>query len=167
MSYIGLISRKLVTRSCSNQPALLQARMELFFLSVSLQLYTQLSCCITVSPESKKKNHSKIVNIFLSNSYNIKFCFRCPKEPSRWNGSFEYPQHVFWFRNKKIIIFWYTFWSEDLIMLLTNIVYCLLQAHRNLSQLPNFAFSVALALFHMESIDKADHMVSCSCFSDQ
>ena len=50
-------------------------------------------------------------------------------------------------------------------MLLTNIVYCLLQAHRNLSQLPNFAFSVALALFHMKSIDKADHMVSSSCFS--
>ena len=47
-------------------------------------------------------------------------------------------------------------------LLLTNIVYCVLQAHRNLSQLPNFAFSVALALFHMESIDKADHMVSWS-----
>ena len=42
---------------------------------------------------------SKIVNIFLLISFNI--CFGCSKD-----GSFEYPQHVFWLRNKKII-FWY------------------------------------------------------------
>ena len=42
----------------------------------------------------------KIVNISLPISLNI--CFGCPKEPSHWDGSFEYPQHMFWFRNKKI-----------------------------------------------------------------
>ena len=28
-------------------------------------------------------------------------CFGCSKEPSHWEGSFEYPQHMFWLRNKK------------------------------------------------------------------
>ena len=39
-------------------------------------------------------------------------CFGCSKEPS--HGSFEYPQHMFWFRNKKII-FSYTLLSGGLI----------------------------------------------------
>ena len=30
-------------------------------------------------------------------------CFGCSKEPSHRDGSFEYPQHMFWLRNKKII----------------------------------------------------------------
>ena len=29
-------------------------------------------------------------------------CFVCLKEPSHGDGSFEYPQHMFWLRNKKI-----------------------------------------------------------------
>ena len=29
-------------------------------------------------------------------------CFGCSKEPSHWDGSFEYPQHMFWLKNKKI-----------------------------------------------------------------
>ena len=37
--------------------------------------------------------------IFLSISLNI--CFGCSKEPSHQDGSFEYPQHMFWLRNKK------------------------------------------------------------------
>ena len=28
-------------------------------------------------------------------------CFGCSKEPSHGDGSFEYPQHMFWLRNKK------------------------------------------------------------------
>ena len=43
----------------------------------------------------------KIVNMFLPISFNI--CFRCSKEPSHRDGSFEYPQNMFWLRNKKII----------------------------------------------------------------
>ena len=41
------------------------------------------------------------VNIFLPISFNI--CFRCSKELSHlshWDSSFEYPQHMFWLRNK-------------------------------------------------------------------
>ena len=28
-------------------------------------------------------------------------CLGCSKEPSHRDGSFEYPQHMFWLRNKK------------------------------------------------------------------
>ena len=41
----------------------------------------------------------KIAIIFLSISLNM--CFWCSKEPSHRDGSFEYPQHMFWLRNKK------------------------------------------------------------------
>ena len=41
----------------------------------------------------------KIVIIFLYISLNI--CFWCSKEPSHRDRSFEYPQHMFWLRNKK------------------------------------------------------------------
>ena len=41
----------------------------------------------------------KIVNIFLPIIFSI--CFVCSKEPSHGDGSFEYPQHMFWLRNKK------------------------------------------------------------------
>ena len=37
--------------------------------------------------------------IFLSINFYI--CFGCSKEPSHRDGSFEYPQHMFWFGNKK------------------------------------------------------------------
>ena len=42
----------------------------------------------------------KTVNIFLSINFNM--CFGCSKEPSHRDGSFEYPQQLFWLRNKKI-----------------------------------------------------------------
>ena len=42
----------------------------------------------------------KTVNIFLPISLNL--CFGCSKELSHEDGSFEYPQHMFWLRNKKI-----------------------------------------------------------------
>ena len=41
----------------------------------------------------------KIAIIFLSISLNM--CFGCSKELSHQDGSFEYPQHTFWLRNKK------------------------------------------------------------------
>ena len=48
----------------------------------------------------KQNVQRKFVNIFLPINFNI--CFGCSKEPSHWDGSFEYPQHMFWLRNKKI-----------------------------------------------------------------
>ena len=47
----------------------------------------------------KQKNLPKIVIFFLSISLNI--CFGCSKEPSHRDGSLEYPQHMFWLRDKK------------------------------------------------------------------
>ena len=47
-----------------------------------------------------KNFQRKIVNIFLPINFNI--CFGCSKEPSQQDVSFEYPQHTFWLRNKKI-----------------------------------------------------------------
>ena len=38
--------------------------------------------------------------IFLPISLNI--CFGCSKGVSPWDDSFEYPQHMFWLRNKRI-----------------------------------------------------------------
>ena len=46
-----------------------------------------------------KNNLRKIAIIFLPISLNM--CFGCSKEPSHRDGSFEYPQHMFWLRNKK------------------------------------------------------------------
>ena len=42
----------------------------------------------------------KNVNIFLPINFNI--FFGCSKEPSHLDRSFEYPQHMFCLRNKKI-----------------------------------------------------------------
>ena len=39
---------------------------------------------------------------------NFSICFGYSKEPSHWDGSFEYPQHMFWLRNKKNTFFCYT-----------------------------------------------------------
>ena len=44
--------------------------------------------------------------IFLPISYSI--CFGCSKELFHPDGSFEYPQHMFWLRNKKIIFLVHT-----------------------------------------------------------
>ena len=40
-------------------------------------------------------------------------CFGCSKEPSHWDGSFEYSQHMFGWEIKKII-FQYAFFSGGL-----------------------------------------------------
>ena len=46
-----------------------------------------------------KNKLRKIEIIFLSISLNM--CYGCLKEPSHRDGSFEYPQNMFWLRNKK------------------------------------------------------------------
>ena len=52
------------------------------------------------------KNKRQIAILFLSLSLNM--CFGSSKEPSSWDGSFEYPQHRFWLRNKKKNVWIYT-----------------------------------------------------------
>ena len=38
--------------------------------------------------------------VIISLPINLNMCFVCSKEWSHWDGSFEYPQHMFWKRNK-------------------------------------------------------------------
>ena len=49
----------------------------------------------------KPKNQRKVAIIFLSIRLNM--YFGCSNEPSHRDGSFEYPQHTFWLRNRKNI----------------------------------------------------------------
>ena len=55
--------------------------------------------CTTIGPVKQKKR--KIAIIFLHVSISLNMCFGCSKEPSHRYGSYEYPQHMFWLRNKK------------------------------------------------------------------
>ena len=47
----------------------------------------------------RKFYEPKIVIFFLP--INLNMCFGCSKVPSHRDGSLEYPQHMFWLRNKK------------------------------------------------------------------
>ena len=52
---------------------------------------------LPICPEKETERY--IVIIFLPIILNM--CFGCSKEPSHPDGSFDYPQHMFWLRNKK------------------------------------------------------------------
>ena len=77
--------------------------ISLFWLirhSVSvLKDWSALTCILSFFHRFRltKYFERKIINIFLPISFNI--YFGCSKEPSHWDGSFEYPQHIFWLRN--------------------------------------------------------------------
>ena len=65
------------------------------------QMFTKDPLCIWQNIYTGQSKHiflRKLVNNFLSSSFNI--CFGCSKELSHRDGSFEYPQHLFWLRNK-------------------------------------------------------------------
>ena len=68
-------------------------------------MHPYLGACYTVNEviglDINKIFELKIVNIFLPIICNISF--GCSKEPSHWDGSFEYPQHMFLLRNRNII----------------------------------------------------------------
>ena len=57
---------------------------------------------ILTEVQVEKNIQGKIENIFLSIIFNIDF--GCSKEPSQWDGSFEYLQLMFWLIIKKINI---------------------------------------------------------------
>ena len=78
-------------------------------------------------PHSTNSGGIKIVNIFLPMIFSI--CFECSKELSHWDCSFEYPQHMFWLRNKKNIFLLHTlnfspvFWNiKCLFFIIGNLV---------------------------------------------
>ena len=43
-------------------------------------------------------------------------CFGCSKEPSHRDGSFEYPQHMFWLRNKKNNFVTHSYMGTDIFL---------------------------------------------------
>ena len=61
------------------------------------QQQQQANAAVSLTCSIGLKNESKFVNIFLPINLNI--CFGCSKELSHLDGSFEYPQHMFWLRN--------------------------------------------------------------------
>ena len=68
--------------------------------------WLDLSCVILILyvliayVQLSKNFQRKIATIFLPSNLNI--CYCCSTEPYHWDCSFEYPQHMFWLRNKKI-----------------------------------------------------------------
>ena len=64
-------------------------------LSINIQHEKGASTKVQVS------NHfgANIAIIFLTIGQSI--CFRHSKEPAHGDGAFEYPQHMFWMKNKK------------------------------------------------------------------
>ena len=46
-----------------------------------------------------KEIYERKIIIFLP--INLNMCFGCSKETYHWDYSFEYPQHMFWMRNKE------------------------------------------------------------------
>ena len=62
-------------------------------------IYWLISCSSLPRKKGNKTNKNiKHSFIFLPISFNI--CFGCSKEPS--HGSFEYPQHMFWLKIRKL-----------------------------------------------------------------
>ena len=58
--------------------------------------------------------------IFLSISLNI--CLGCSKELSHRDGSFEYPQHMFWLRNNRISLKVHTLiWRSEPVHIFSNL----------------------------------------------
>ena len=76
-------------------------------------MWALLTSCYILHRACQAFFSHKIVIIYLSISFNM--FFGCLKESSHWDGSFEYPLHMFWLRIKKII-FSYTLLSGGLLL---------------------------------------------------
>ena len=80
-----------------------------------------------------KNNLRKIAIIFLS--INLNMYFWCSKEPSHRDSSFEYPQHMFWLRNKKIVFSYallsggLVFTTKSDVVYVVSILFYLFQLH--------------------------------------
>ena len=59
--------------------------------------------------------------LFFSLSIGLNMCFGFSKELSHWAGSFELPEHMFWLRNKKLIVQLHTLiWGPALSIILQS-----------------------------------------------
>ena len=84
----------------------------IFWCFTTIAQKVHIGIVLSIGPVKQNIQH-KIAIIFLSISLNM--CFGCSKEPSLRDGSFEYPQHMIWLRNKKII-FSYALLSGGLLI---------------------------------------------------
>ena len=67
----------------------------------SRRFMMRITCSTTNTVlDKQQKNQRKFVKFFSPINFNM--CFGCSNEPSHLDGSFEYTQHMFWLRNKKI-----------------------------------------------------------------
>ena len=59
--------------------------------------------CFMLKPKSiiGPVKQSFLLKMIIVLSISLNMCFGCLKEPSHRDGSVEYPQHMFWLRNKK------------------------------------------------------------------
>ena len=64
-----------------------------------LIILNMTKCMLFPKGQLSKNGLRRIAIIFLSVSFNMSF--GCSREPSHRDGSFEYPQHMFWYGNKK------------------------------------------------------------------
>ena len=71
------------------------------------QIYVISSVSSPFAPDRLSRHgtsYAKIIWVklrFFFSSIILDICFGFSKEPSHRDGSFEYPQHMFWLRNKK------------------------------------------------------------------
>ena len=68
--------------------------------------------CITSIHQVHNRNSKVQIRIvcaskiaFISLPINLNICFVCSKEPPHRDGSFEYPEHMIWLRNKNFFQF--------------------------------------------------------------
>ena len=65
---------------------------------------TALSHCLFITSQhflvKGEKNIIHVIHNFRKTKLE-NICFGCSKEPSEWDGSFGYPQHICWLRNMK------------------------------------------------------------------
>ena len=71
--------------------------LEVIKLEYSLKL--KIKCNDWLLADTKCATKIALVSLPI----NLNMCFGCSKEPSHGEGSFEFPQHMFWLRNKKTI----------------------------------------------------------------
>ena len=62
--------------------------------------YHEISCLIGYFLKSGKILNCRLLRI-IGGALRVNIAFVCSTEPFRSDFSFEYPQHMFWLRNKK------------------------------------------------------------------
>ena len=82
------------------------------------------------------KGGSRLIEV--ATTAGLTVCFGCSKEPSHSDGSFEYPQNMFWLRKRKLL-FWYALLTKGLIgmhLVISELCYKGTRLQRNYRKIP-------------------------------